>query len=107
MSGMQITHGNEEAVSRNEDTGCGLEPFRTAQEIIATGLFPELTEDKLRYYVRQGVILAYGPSKNKTYLVSEVYESWKQIGRGNGHTAISAGPQAVGGGLSTRAWKKV
>lgn len=94
-------------MSGSIETEASLEPFRTAQEIIATGLFPELTEDKLRYYVRQGFVPAYGPSKNKTYLVSEVYESWKQIGRGHGHTAISAGPQAVGGGLSTRAWKKV
>lgn len=58
-----------------------LEPFLTARQVVDSGLFPDLTEEKIRHYVRQGAIRAYGPSKNKTYLLSEVYEDWKKIGR--------------------------
>src|SRR5688572_3760005 len=83
------------------------EPFVTAQQVIDSGLFPGLTEEKLRHYVRQGLIRAYGPSKNKTYLLSEVYEDWKQIGRGrDGNTTLPEGPKRLGSGLP-KAWRKV
>ena len=84
-----------------------LEPFLTSQEIIDSGLFPDLTEEKLRHYVREGYIRAYGPGRHKTYLLSEVYEDWKNIGRRvDGNNEVSQGPKEVGSRLP-KAWKKV
>ena len=84
-----------------------LEPFLTAQELIQSGLFPGLTEEKLRHYVRRGLVRAYGPGKNKTYLLREVYEDWKNIGRRvDGNTILPERSQAVGGRLP-KAWRKV
>jgi hypothetical protein len=84
-----------------------LEPFMTARQVVDSGLFPDLTEEKLRYYVRQGLIRAYGPGKNKTYLLQEVYEDWKNIGRRlDGVASLQTGPQGVGGRLP-KAWRKV
>lgn len=84
-----------------------MEPFVTAEKVIESGLFPGLTEEKLRYYVRQGLLRAYGPGKEKTYLLSEVYEGWKSIGRQvDGGHSLQAGAQTVAGGLP-KAWKKV
>ena len=82
------------------------EPFITSKQIIESGLFPGLTEDKLRHYVRQGSIRAYGPGKEKTYLLSEVYEDWKKIGRKvDGYFKVSQGSQKMGSGLP-KAWRK-
>jgi len=84
-----------------------LESFKLAGQIIDSGLFPGLTEEKLRHYVRQGFIRAYGPCKNKTYLLSEVYEDWKQIGRRiDGFVTLPTKPKSVGSGLQ-KAWRKV
>lgn len=84
-----------------------MEPFVTAAKIVDSGLFPDLTEQKLRHYVRQGLIKAYGPGREKTYLISEVYEGWKNIGRRvDGGHPLQAGPTAVAGGLP-KAWRKV
>src|SRR3989338_3199545 len=83
-----------------------LEPFLTARQVVDSGLFPDLTEEKIRHYVRQGAIRAYGPGKNKTYLLSEVYEDWKKIGRRvDGIASLSPGPDG-GGGRLPKAWGK-
>lgn len=83
------------------------EPFVAAGEIIESGLFPGLTEEKLRHYVRQGLVRAYGPSKNKTYLLSEVYDDWKQIGRRvDGFVTLPTESKGMGSGLQ-KAWRKV
>ena len=58
-----------------------LEPFITAKQVVESGLFPGLNEEKLKDYVRKGLIQAHGPSNGKTYLLSEVYEGWKNIQR--------------------------
>jgi len=58
-----------------------LEPFITAKQVVESGLFPGLNEEKLKDYVRKGLIQAHGPSNGKTYLLTEVYEGWKKIQR--------------------------
>jgi hypothetical protein len=53
----------------------GREPFLTARQIMESGLFPDLTEEKIRHYVRQGQIRAYGPGKNKTYILMHLTQT--------------------------------
>ena len=90
-----------------------LEPFITYKEVVSSGLFPGLKPESLRAYTRKGLIKAYGPKRAKCYLLSEVYEDWKKIKRGdekgsgdNGRVSIQERAKSARGGLS-KEWKAV
>lgn len=85
-----------------------LEPFVTAKEVIDSGLFPGLTPEMLRHFVRQGVFKAYGPKHEKTYLLSELHQDWLNIKRinDNGRIQVQERAKKVCGGLP-KAWKTV
>ena len=84
-----------------------MEPFITAKQVISSGLFPNLTEEKLRHYVRQGKIRAHGHLKSKTFLLSEVYRDWKNKDRRIGLSPKSPINPTIIKGKPKKAWRKV
>lgn len=83
------------------------ERFVTGEEVIKAELFPGLSLRMLNKYAEGGIIRSHGPQIQRTYLLSEVYEDWKNIDRsGYGCGKVSKRQNRLGSGLP-KAWKAV
>jgi hypothetical protein len=86
-----------------------LEPFVTAEEVLKAGLFPGLSLRMLNKFAETGIIRSHGPQMQRTYLLSEVYEDWKNFnrsGKGYGRPKAQARQRNLGSGLQ-KAWRSL
>lgn len=83
------------------------ERFIAPEEVVKSELFPGLSLRMLNKYAESGIIRSHGPQMKRTYLLSEVYEDWKNIDRsGHGSGKIQTRQRRLGSGLQ-KAWRAV